>query len=364
VIRVRAAGLGSLLLGGLLALALVIPAAAEDCRIAFDMGSSGIRAGSNGQKATPRTNIDFLTPLWAGRGLSETLEPAIAALNDLPRAGSFNPNCPRLGGGFSAWRLAAEQDVASLIPALRRIKAQSDAVVLVIPQQQEGAYGYFAAQQVLGSRLQTTHILDIGGGSLQIAGANSAFGDALGQKIWQRLLCQQVMGAAAQACGLQPLSAEQLLAARALAKEKLRAIPAALPAGSSLTAISRPVSRGVLPAVPRLLGRPATEQRVVLADLTEAIDRLHQLEMPAAAELLGAEPKYLSYLLSDMLLVEGILQATGNTTMAVAEADLTNLPGLLADERAFGWVGQYDCYLSRLQASGAAAYYSDPGSCP
>lgn len=357
--RVGAARLWLALAGLLLATAV----SAEPCRIAFDMGSSGIRAGAIGSRAAPRAEIDFLAPLWAGRGLTETLDPAIAALNELPRRGNLPDGCLRVGGGFSAWRLALQQDVDSLIPALRRIKAASGVVVLIIPQQQEGAYGYAGARQLLGDRLQGSHVLDLGGGSLQLAGEHTSFGAALGQKIWHRELCRQVMKSAVVPCDLQLLRDGQLTAARALLGEKLKGVAAALPGGATLTAISRPVSRGVWPAVRRLVDAGQAEQGFRRAELAMAIERLSRLSRAEAAVLIGAEARYLTYLLSDMLLVEGLMSATGSEFLQVAEIDLTNLPGLLADDRAFGWAGHYDCYLARLPAMGLAAFNSDPASC-
>ena len=41
-----------------------------------------------------------------------------------------------------------------------RIHAASAVAVLVIPQLQEGAYGYTGARQLLGDRLTTSHVLD------------------------------------------------------------------------------------------------------------------------------------------------------------------------------------------------------------
>ena len=66
------------------------------------MGSSGIRAGASGSAVTTQTGIEYLDPLWAGRGLEETVAPTIAALNDLPREAGFPADCARVGGGFSA----------------------------------------------------------------------------------------------------------------------------------------------------------------------------------------------------------------------------------------------------------------------
>ena len=65
-----------------------------------------------------------------------------------------------------------------------------------------------------------------------------------------------------------------------------------------------------------------------------------------------------------MLLVEGLLEATRGDSLMVAEIDLTNIPGLLADERAFAWQRHYGCYLDRLRGMGLDAYASDPDSCP
>lgn len=348
----------------LLGVLLAFAGHAESCRIAYDLGSSGIRAGSSEVTAAPRAEIDFLSPLWAGRGLTETLGPAIDALNELPRQGRFPADCARLGGGFSAWRLALQQGRDTLIPALRRIKAQSGVAVLVVPQQQEGAYGYFGARKLLGERLQTSHVLDIGGGSLQIAGLQTSFGDALGQKAWHRIFCQQVLAKTEVPCVAELLPESRLTAARALLAEKLAGVRLALPDGASLTAISRPVSRGVWPAVQRLVSTSQPASGLIRTDLLAAIERLRQMTRQDAADLLGSEPQYLTYLLSDMLLLDGVMEATGSDRLQVAEIDLTNLPGLLADERAFAWAGHYDCYLAHLEAEGLDAFAGDPATCP
>ncbi len=197
-----------LAIAGLFALLAVSASADESCRIAFDMGSSGVRAGASGSDTTIRTEIDYLGPLWAGRGLEETVAPTIAALRELPEKGSFSPGCKRVGGGFSAWRLALQQNGEQLATTLAGIRAASGTAVLVIPQVQEGAYGYFGARQLLGERLGTTHVLDIGGGSLQVAGEKTSYGEALGQKIWHRHLCQEIRNSESSPCTLQPMTGD------------------------------------------------------------------------------------------------------------------------------------------------------------
>jgi hypothetical protein len=339
-------------------------ATGESCRIAYDMGSSGIRAGASGSAVSTQVSIDYLDPLWAGRGLEETVAPTIAALNDLPREAGFPADCARVGGGFSAWRLALEQDAEKLAAILDRIHAASAVSVLVIPQLQEGAYGYYGARQLLGDGLTTNHVLDIGGGSLQLAGERSAWGDMLGQKAWQRRLCQEIRNSESAPCDLQPMTGAELATARALLAELLGGVTAALPGPVTLTAISRPVSRGVAPAVARLAPEGAGADVVQRPALSVTIDRIAGLTASETILATGISRDHVAYLLSTMLLVEGILLATGAESLKVAEIDLTNLPGLLADDRAFAWGQRPGCYLERLRTLGLGAYASDPATCP
>lgn len=336
----------------------------EPCRVAFDMGSSGIRAGASGSSVIARADIDYLGPLWSGRGSAESAAPTIAALRNLPEQGGFAAACARIGGGFSAWRFALQREPGELAATLARIRSESGVPVLVMPQIVEGAYGYFAARQLLGNGLATSHVLDIGGGSLQVAGEWSSFGAALGQKIWHRELCHALRQTDSSPCVLQPVSGDELVAARALLQARLQGIEAALPARVTMTAISRPVTRGVLPAVARVAGANSGAHRMSGADISAAIDRIAPLTPEASAVLTGSDGSHAAYLLSDLLLVEGLMQATGGQYLDVAEIDVTNLPGLLADDRAFAWGKHYDCYLERLVRLGADAYASDPASCP
>lgn len=348
------------LLGGLFC-ALV--QAAEPCRVAFDLGSSGIRSGASNNPLVVRAEIDYLGPLWAGRGLEETIPPTLTALQDLPRRGGFPADCVRVGGGFSAWRLALQQDPGALVAALARIRASSGVAVLVIPQVVEGAYGYLSARQLLGDRLSTSHVLDIGGGSLQIAGERDSWGDALGQKIWQRELCRELGKPGMARCQLQPMTPDELIRVRRFLEKKLLGVRGALADQVTMTAISRPVTRGVMPAVKKLRGAEVEGNRLGLKSLSAGIEQIAALPLEKTATLLGHADKHLGYLLSDMLLVEGLILATGGQELQVAEIDLTNLPGLIADTRAYAWSANYACYLARLRTLGLTAYASDPASC-
>jgi exopolyphosphatase/pppGpp-phosphohydrolase len=328
------------------------------------MGSSGIRAGASNSPTVTRTGFDYLAPLKTGRGLDEAIDPTIATLQDLPKQAGFAENCVRVGGGFSAWRLALQRDRAKLASDLARIEAKSGVAVLVIPQKVEGAYGYYGARRLLGENFRSSHVLDIGGGSMQIAGESTTFGQALGQKVWHQKLCQAIRHTADQPCSLQPLTSQELSIARALLARELHGIERVLPKPITMTAVSRPVTQGVVPAVLHLLGKPMDQKDLSSRHLTVAIRMLSRLTLEETATRLSLSEKYATYLLSDMLLVEGLMMATRTSSLQIAEVDLTNLPGILADDVAFRWADHYGCYLERLRKVGLNAYASDPATCP
>jgi len=354
---------GRLLVVLALALAAAGTATADGCRIAFDLGSSGIRAGASNREATARVDLDYLGPQLAGGHLDETADRTAAALRDLPQRAGFDSNCTPAAGGFSAWRLALERDASRLADLLTRIHNESGVAIVVIPQEREGSYAHTGARQALGTQLRTSHVLDIGGGSLQLADATHAVGLPLGQKAWHHALCRLLRDSDALPCVLQPLSDRELAIARALAQARLAGIASALPVPVTMTAVSRPVSRGVLPAINRVAG--STDSRAFRrTELALAIERLAGRNVEQMAHDVGSKPAYAAFLLSDMLLVEGLLRVTGSDMLQVAEADLTNLPGLLADDRLFDWAGpRYPCYLDRLRTQGLSAYASDPATC-
>lgn len=346
-----------------LLLAMATAGADEPCRVAFDLGSSGIRAGTSDSPRTVGADIDTLGAVWAGKPPEALVEPTAAVLDDLLSLGTFDRRCARVGGGFSAWRLALAQAPDALAAALAQIHHRSGVAVLVMPPEREGAYGHFAARQMLGERLATSHVLDIGGGSLQVAGERQSFVAALGQKSWHRLLCNWLRGTTETPCALQPMDERDLTRARALLATRLA--DSALPAQTTMTAISRPVSRGVQPAVQRLAGQaPTPGTNLHQADLQAAIAQLAPLDLASTATRTQAAASHAAYLLSDMILVDGLLRLTSDGELRVAEAAFTNLPGLLADERAFAWHDRYACYLQRLPTLGITAYASDPSTCP
>lgn len=360
----RAARLFRQALVGLLCGAIwLLATAGTPCLVAYDLGSSGIRAGASNAHDSVRIEFDALNLLSGQRPVDGAIEPTVAALRELRTRGRFDSECRQLGGGFSAWRLALQQNAEMLTKALARIRSESGVPIVVIPQSQEGAYGYQGAHQILGDRLVTTHVLDIGGGSLQVSGKDSSFGEALGQKLWQIELCRTLGRATGSSCTLQPLTREELTRSRAFLAERLKGIRVALPDGVTMTSVSRPISRGVLPALRKLGVTGVDMESFRLSSIDQAVDMLRSLGNEETSLLTGIATPYAAYLLSDMLLVEGLLQATGSDVLRVAETDLTNVPGLLADDRTTAWGAKYDCYLDRLKTLGLQAYFSDPAGC-
>jgi exopolyphosphatase/pppGpp-phosphohydrolase len=232
--------------------------------------------------------------------------------------------------------------------------------VLVIPAAVEGRYGHDSAKQALGQRLQTSHILDIGGGSMQVAGHERSFGIELGQKSWAHLLCQTLGRGSGAACQLLPLQTLELQQARDLASQRLQALPAEVGPGT-LTAISRPVTRGIRSAL-RSLG-VAQGESISAQELGTAIDRLSTMALAEVVQLTGLTVNFAPFLVSDMLLVEAVMRAMNLSSLALAETAINNLPALLRDERAFAWSQRHPCYVQRLRELGPAAYFSDPAGC-
>ena len=190
------------------------------------------------------------------------------------------------------------ETVSSLVK--RMLLALIGVAILVVPQLTEGAYGYFGARQLLGDALTSTHILDIGGGSLQVAGEKTTFGEALGQKVWHRHLCQEIRNCETVPCTLQPMTGDELAIARQLVAEKLKGVATALPERVSMTAISRPVSRGVLPAIDKLAGGNGSRKSFQRGELSAAIERLARRR---AGAKMGWYIHASVYLLVNLLLV-------------------------------------------------------------
>lgn len=365
---------------GMLAVMASVPVQAG-CRIGFDVGSSGVRIGSADSAAQARTSIDYLADVWADNRIDASVGPTIAAFSVLPSQAGLPDGCDAVAGGYSAWRLAMERgNRADVAETLRLIRARTGVALYVIPQDVEGTYGFYAARQALGDRLRDSYILDVGGGSLQIASIHTGWGAALGQKAWRKLYCHDGKGSDAAACSVNPVGPGAIALARKLLAGNVASARAVLGSLQEVTAVSAPVVKTMHPVIRHLAaqGRIAadgiTATSFDIAGLRAAIRVLSDKDDAALLHYLDnclqmdgqaiCVPSFLPTLVSDMLLVHAFMEGLGVRRLELAEANITNVPGLLADTRAWAWRDRYDCYLSRLVQQGDRAFKSNPATCP
>jgi exopolyphosphatase/pppGpp-phosphohydrolase len=260
--------------------------------------------------------------------------------------------------------MAASKDGGLLAEVIRDIYAQTGVPLLVIPQDREAIFGYVGAHSLLGDQLLTSHVLDLGGGSLQIASAKESFGLPLGQKTWHETLCVKFRGKSQ--CDLQPMAEAEIEVARDFALLQFRGIQEKFSEPIDLTAVSRPVTRTLAPVVQGLTGGISEKKYFTLNALVASIDIVAKQTSASLADgavVAGVSSRYIQFVLTDMLLVEGLLKSIGASDLRFAEIELTNVPGLIADSQVSGWRGDFDCYLKRFQNQGEAAFYTDVSTC-
>jgi hypothetical protein len=359
-----------LTIAALLLLAAAPVLAQPVCLTGFDIGSSGIRVGSTTGTLSGKVAIDYLADVWADGRIDATNDQTAQALVKLAQGSP----CPAVAGAYSAWRLAAEKGGPDKVAeTLRTLHDRTGVAIFVIPQAVEGSYGYYAARQALGERLSTPYILDIGGGSMQFAARDNGWGAALGQKAWAKTVCAELKHSPAADCLPNPVGTDAGTRAQAVLAPLVAEARKTVGSGLAVTAISSPVVRGIHPILRYLAkSEPALAGHVDgggfdLAALDIAIRLLAELDDDGIrARLTGCRdcaPQFVRTNVTDMLLVQGLMAGLDIPRLEVAEADITNVPGLLADSRAAGWAGHYACYLDRLAAQGVDAYGTSPDTC-
>ncbi|MBF0611835.1 MAG: hypothetical protein G8345_16845 [Magnetococcales bacterium] len=355
-------------------------AKADECRVGFDVGSSGLRVGTLESKETAKTGVDFLADVWSDNIINLTVDATVEAMTTLPEKIN-KKGCHGVAGGYSAWRYAMEKGKPEqVVETLKEIQSRSGVYLFVIPQDVEGSYGYVAAKEALGDRLTTSHILDIGGGSMQIASKDGGWGTALGQKAWMKLFCEKVKQEKVDVCQPNPVGKAALETYQSIlapytfeAKNSLK-----VDGAFAITAVSTNVVNTTLPVLDHLVNLKKSVAGRVTADgfdrqaLQGAIALLSNKDDKALLATLDGclwqekafcDGKFIKSFVTDMLLVHAFMEALGLDWLHVGQANITNIPGILQDSRPLAWSKNYPCYLKRLQEQGSKAFNSDPGTC-
>lgn len=347
--------------------------------MAFDVGSSGIRIGSTLDSAQTKVAIDYLADVDPDNEINVTVEKTIETLVSLPVETGIPKGCRGVAAGFSAWRLAWRKGKPdNLLATLKNIHQQTQVEFFIIPQDVEAVYGYISAKAALGAAIPTPFVLDLGGGSLQIASANIGWGTELGQKTWRKSLCREINNDPDPLCSVNPIGAAGVQKAAKIVLPETTAAQKILGSGIGLTAVSAPVVKGIHPVLSFLAG----DRRLILGAidnhsfsrdiLSHAIELLSTKSDEAIASLLEnchentshpfCATRFIPTLVTDMLLVHAFMTGLAVEHMEVSSAEVTNVAGILADERGFAWAGHYNCYLDQLKKTGLDAFKSDPRS--
>ncbi|MBF0612986.1 MAG: hypothetical protein HQL55_17845 [Magnetococcales bacterium] len=353
-------------------------AEASQCRVGFDVGSSGIRAGTSSSDQTAKVKIDYLKDVWADNRIDETLLPTVEALRTLPKSLHVH-TCGGVAGGYSAWRYALERgDPAYIASTIKEIHRQSGVFFFVIPQDIEGSYGYRAAQRLLGDRLATPLVMDIGGGSIQFAAEDRGWGTALGQRAWRKRFCETIKNVPVSTCSTNPVGASALGLSRENLALEASSARTALGKEITVTAVSTPVVKAMHPILKylseqKIISGQVNEKGFDRVALTNAIQLLSERDEAGIFQILNncqdigirslCNSEFASNFVTDMLLVMVFMEALEINRMEVIEAEITNITGILEDERANQWSERYDCYLQLLEKHGVEAFRIQPTQC-
>ena len=350
----------------------------QECRAGFDVGSSGIRLGSNSGEADNAESrpINYLADLNENNDQFKitTIDKTVGWFQVLRAETELPSDCKTVAGGFSAWRRAVQDgDPGEVADVLADIHHRTGVPLYVIPLEEEGKYGYRAAQAALDEQLTTQAIWDIGGGSMQIAQEDAAWGSALGQREWRRLFCATIKHDPRPDCAPNPVGDEALGSATEVLAGHVEAARDTLGVRFTVTAISPPIVRTMHPILKcltrdHITGGSVDETGFDREALAQAIDRLAPSNDEGIRQILNdcdeVGSDFISTAVTDMLLVHAFMEGLAIDRLEVAVVKINNVAGLIADDLAFAWAKEYDCYLERLREQGVNAYRSDPATCP
>lgn len=341
------------------------------CVVAFDLGSSGIRVGATHSDLIVESRFDYFGAYMKSGSMDGSLSQLVDSLKTLLDKTESNSECRRLAGGFSVWRMSLAKEPDRLKAMLKSIHDTTGVAIFVITQSREGRYAFEAAKAKLGSKLDTTHILDLGGGSFQVSDSSGGVGLQLGQKSVYQLLCQQLKMIRSSApesdCSLDALSTSELESLRQYMREHLKIqlpdLVCALPhCVKSLTAISRPVTKGVYPMLGKLgmVSRPGV---MLQSELSAAINSIAPLSLSGLTSKLDLHGNFSQFLISDSIFLEAVTKQFELSEIKVAEVEVNNVYGLSRDITLQSLSSRFDCYLFQISSSQSTDFEAMEHTC-
>ena len=272
-------------------------------------------------------------------------------MRDLPTQVGFLPACERIGGGFLGLADGARARPEALADLLARIRMASGAGAGPAPGR-EGPGAYLGARQILGARCTPAMCSISAAVACRLPVPTKRLRRPARAKSSGIACCVPDPQMTTRPVPLQPLGEDELTAARQRIAEKLHDLAMTLPASLTLTAISRPVSRGVLPAVRRLAPGGADATGFDRSALTVAIRALADKPLAQAATMVGARRNTPPTCFPTCCSSRGSWRRR-ISRLQVAEAALNNLRGLFSPMIGYSpGAATHDCYLGRLRTLG------------
>jgi hypothetical protein len=308
-----------------------------------------------------------------------TIKKTIELLKNLAVAAGIPKDCKFVAGGFSAWRYALRGSKDKLVKQLIEIRAKSGVPVYLIPIPVEGTFGYQAAK---AKGLQSEQLTwDIGGGSMQIAKHDVAWGnDDLGQRAWRDKFCTEIRGVE-RGCSPNPISPEERTKVEATLAPYISDADLEMAKWNkdrtTVTAISAPVARTMLTIVrcrKKIIGSVGDNSFDIKA-LSNAVEHVIGKNDKKIGEMIDVtvegctkpDDQYISTSVTDMLLVHTFMKGLSIDRLEVLpDVKINNAVGIIGDDRAFAWEEvDYSCYLNALLEMGLPAYVdAKPADCP
>jgi exopolyphosphatase/guanosine-5'-triphosphate,3'-diphosphate pyrophosphatase len=303
------------------------PAEAASRLAVIDLGSNSFRLvvfashgpGEDGVGWWRRVD-EIYQPVRIAEGMAATgrlgVEPMARALTALD---AFAHYCRATGlgpGEIDAVATSAIREARNQSELLAQARARSGLPIRVLSEEEEARYGYLAA--VNSTTLADGHVIDLGGGSLQLVRVRGRE-----EREWGSWPLGTVRMTERFMPGRDPLDLAELEPLREHVRATLHAAPwlgggdRVVGVGGTLRNLATALQRAARLPDPSVQG--AVIERAALAEL---VGRLAALGVEQRARLPGIKPARADVILAGAVIAEAVLELTGAPQIEVTEAGL------------------------------------------